>query len=126
MLLNLGLACLLHEVYWCGKLWRKITIEQYIMLILSLLYIDFKTALGKRRRDGKKAPSQPLTTMQRAHVLPLIEKYGDDYEVSMCSCFCNILDVCFSFFCVLMDLFSHDRACLGIQNEILCSIRLPH
>ncbi|KAL2945387.1 Nucleolar protein 16 [Bienertia sinuspersici] len=41
---------------------------------------DFKTILGKKRRDGKKAPSQPLTTMQRAHLLPLIEKYGDDYE----------------------------------------------
>ncbi|XP_021763156.1 nucleolar protein 16-like [Chenopodium quinoa] len=41
---------------------------------------DLKSALGKKRRDGKKVPSQPLTTMQRAHLLPLIEKYGDDYE----------------------------------------------
>lgn len=41
---------------------------------------DLKSALGKRRRDGKGAPSQPLTTMQRAHLRPLIEKYGDDYE----------------------------------------------
>lgn len=41
---------------------------------------DFKTALGKKRRDGKRAPSQPLTTMQRSHLLPLIEKYGDNYE----------------------------------------------
>uniref|UniRef100_A0A7C9DIB3 Nucleolar protein 16 n=1 Tax=Opuntia streptacantha TaxID=393608 RepID=A0A7C9DIB3_OPUST len=41
---------------------------------------DLKTVLGKKRRDGKSAPSQPLTAMQRAHLRPLIEKYGDDYE----------------------------------------------
>ncbi|XP_074268548.1 uncharacterized protein LOC141591937 [Silene latifolia] len=41
---------------------------------------DLKTALGKKRRDGKRAPLQPLTAMQRVHMQPLIEKYGDDYE----------------------------------------------
>ncbi|KAL9247166.1 hypothetical protein vseg_020628 [Gypsophila vaccaria] len=41
---------------------------------------DLKTALGKKRRDGKRAPIQPLTAMQRVHIQPLIEKYGDDYE----------------------------------------------
>ncbi|KAK9756972.1 hypothetical protein RND81_01G133100 [Saponaria officinalis] len=41
---------------------------------------DLKSALGKKRRDGKRAPVQPLTTMQRVHLEPLIQKYGDDYE----------------------------------------------
>ena len=44
-------------------------------------FSDLKSALGKKRRDGKRAPIQPLTTMQRAHIQPLIEKYGDNYEV---------------------------------------------
>ncbi|KAG6593193.1 hypothetical protein SDJN03_12669, partial [Cucurbita argyrosperma subsp. sororia] len=41
---------------------------------------DLKTALGKKRRDGKSGPLKPLTTIQRVHVGRLIEKYGDDYE----------------------------------------------
>ncbi|KAL9670678.1 hypothetical protein QQ045_008235 [Rhodiola kirilowii] len=41
---------------------------------------DLKTALGKKRRDGKSAPLQPLTTIQRVHVRRLVEKYADDYE----------------------------------------------
>ncbi|KAI3409425.1 Nucleolar protein 16 [Psidium guajava] len=41
---------------------------------------DLKSALGKKRRDGKSAPPQPLTAMQRVHVGRLIEKYGDDYQ----------------------------------------------
>ncbi|XP_030462779.1 nucleolar protein 16 [Syzygium oleosum] len=41
---------------------------------------DLKSALGKKRRDGKSAPSQPLTAMQRVHVGRLIEKHGDDYQ----------------------------------------------
>ncbi|XVF72614.1 hypothetical protein PTKIN_Ptkin12aG0134800 [Pterospermum kingtungense] len=41
---------------------------------------DLKTALGKKRRDGKSTHLQPLTTMQRLHVSRLIEKYGDDYQ----------------------------------------------
>ncbi|XP_068657394.1 nucleolar protein 16-like isoform X2 [Aristolochia californica] len=40
---------------------------------------DLKSALGKKRRDGKKAPMQPLTAIQRVYVARLIEKYGDDY-----------------------------------------------
>lgn len=40
---------------------------------------DLKSALGKRRRDGKSAPLQPLTTIQRLHISRLVEKYGDDY-----------------------------------------------
>lgn len=40
-----------------------------------------KSALGKKRRDGKNAPLKPLTTIQRLHVLKLVEKYGDDYQV---------------------------------------------
>ncbi|KAG6473845.1 hypothetical protein ZIOFF_067763 [Zingiber officinale] len=41
---------------------------------------ELKSALGKMRRDGKVAPTQPLTFMQRVHVGKLIEKYGDDYQ----------------------------------------------
>ncbi|KAK9281884.1 hypothetical protein L1049_004791 [Liquidambar formosana] len=41
---------------------------------------DLKSALGKKRRDGKTAPLQPLTTMQRLHISRLIEKYGDDHQ----------------------------------------------
>ncbi|KAI0510359.1 hypothetical protein KFK09_010960 [Dendrobium nobile] len=41
---------------------------------------DLKTALGKKRRDGKAAPLQPLTTMQRVHIGNLVMKYGDDYQ----------------------------------------------
>ncbi|KAJ8749592.1 hypothetical protein K2173_026241 [Erythroxylum novogranatense] len=41
---------------------------------------DLKTALGKKRKDGKTAPLPPLTTMQRFYLGRLIEKYGDDYQ----------------------------------------------
>lgn len=41
---------------------------------------DLKSALGKKRRDGKTAPLQPLTTMQRVYIGRMIQKYGDDYQ----------------------------------------------
>ncbi|KAI3783167.1 hypothetical protein L2E82_13231 [Cichorium intybus] len=41
---------------------------------------DVKSALGKKRVDGKTAPLQPLTAMQRIHMGALVEKYGDDYQ----------------------------------------------
>ncbi|XP_015891921.1 uncharacterized protein LOC107426302 [Ziziphus jujuba] len=41
---------------------------------------DLKSALGKKRRDGKSALPQPLTAMQRLHISRLVEKYGDDYQ----------------------------------------------
>ncbi|KAK4779820.1 hypothetical protein SAY87_015926 [Trapa incisa] len=41
---------------------------------------DLKSALGKKRRDGKSAPLQPLTAMQRVHIGQLIEKHGNDYQ----------------------------------------------
>ncbi|CAI9761464.1 unnamed protein product [Fraxinus pennsylvanica] len=41
---------------------------------------DLKSALGKKRTDGKHAPLQPLTKIQRIHVGRLVEKYGDDYQ----------------------------------------------
>ncbi|XP_010069943.2 nucleolar protein 16 [Eucalyptus grandis] len=41
---------------------------------------DLKSALGKKRRDGKSAPPQPLTAMQRVHIGRLIEKHADNYE----------------------------------------------
>nr|KJB23276.1 hypothetical protein B456_004G089300 [Gossypium raimondii] len=44
---------------------------------------DLKTALGKKRRDGKSTHLQPLTTMQRLYIGQLIEKYGDDYQVGL-------------------------------------------
>ncbi|KAF8394584.1 hypothetical protein HHK36_020798 [Tetracentron sinense] len=47
---------------------------------LSKLRQDLKSVLGKKRRDGKTTPLQPLTTMQRIHIGRLTEKYGDDYQ----------------------------------------------
>ncbi|XP_027363673.1 uncharacterized protein LOC113871098 [Abrus precatorius] len=41
---------------------------------------DLKSALGKKRRDGKTVAPQPLTAMQRFHIGRLVEKYGDDYK----------------------------------------------
>ncbi|KAK3021042.1 hypothetical protein RJ639_047289, partial [Escallonia herrerae] len=41
---------------------------------------NLKSALGKKRRDGKTAPLQPSTATQRLHVRRLVEKYGDDYQ----------------------------------------------
>lgn len=41
---------------------------------------DLKSALGKQRRDGKSAPPQPLTAIQRFHISRLVEKYGDDHK----------------------------------------------
>lgn len=48
-------------------------------------FADLKTALGKKRRDGKRTHLQPLTTMQRLYICQLIEKYGDDYQVGLVS-----------------------------------------
>ncbi|KAL5062147.1 hypothetical protein RYX36_023884, partial [Vicia faba] len=42
---------------------------------------DLKSALGKRRRDGKSALSQPLTSIQRLYISRLVEKYGADFQV---------------------------------------------
>ncbi|KAJ4878771.1 hypothetical protein Rs2_35825 [Raphanus sativus] len=41
---------------------------------------NLKTALGKQRKDGKSAPLQPLTTMQRTHVRRLVVKHGHHLE----------------------------------------------
>ncbi|KAL5081505.1 hypothetical protein RYX36_009926 [Vicia faba] len=42
---------------------------------------DLKSALGKRRRDGKSALPQPLTSIQRLYISQLVEKYGADFQV---------------------------------------------
>ncbi|KAL5069733.1 hypothetical protein RYX36_020620, partial [Vicia faba] len=42
---------------------------------------DLKSALGKRRRDGKSALPQPLTSIQRLYISRLVEKYGADFQV---------------------------------------------
>ncbi|KAJ7972957.1 nucleolar protein 16-like [Quillaja saponaria] len=47
---------------------------------LDLIDSDLKSALGKKRRDGKSAPPQPLTSMQRFHISRLVDKYGDDFQ----------------------------------------------
>ncbi|KAK9201844.1 hypothetical protein WN944_017052 [Citrus x changshan-huyou] len=41
---------------------------------------DVKSALGKKRKDGKTASLQPLTTIQRVYIGRLVERYGDDYQ----------------------------------------------
>ena len=66
----------------------------------SLGYLDLKSALGKRRRDGKSAPLQPLTNLQRIHIGKLVEKHGDDYQVRKKFSLeevCSLLDLSFPF-----------------------------
>lgn len=58
-----------------------IKILEYDYLVFCLVGVDLKSALGKKRRDGKSAPPQPLTAMQRIHIGRLVDKYGDDYQV---------------------------------------------
>jgi len=41
---------------------------------------DVKSALHKKRKDGKKAPLQKLTTMQKVYISRLILRHGDNYE----------------------------------------------
>uniref|UniRef100_A0ACD5U377 Uncharacterized protein n=1 Tax=Avena sativa TaxID=4498 RepID=A0ACD5U377_AVESA len=41
---------------------------------------DLKSVLGKKRRDGKTTPLEPLTKIQRICIGRLIEKYGDNYK----------------------------------------------
>ncbi|KAL5071948.1 hypothetical protein RYX36_022835, partial [Vicia faba] len=41
---------------------------------------DLKSALGKRRRDGKSELPQPLTSIQRLYISRLVEKYGADFQ----------------------------------------------
>lgn len=53
--------------------------SSFICCILP--HLDLKSVLGKKRRDGKTAPLQPLTTMQKVYIGRLTEKYGDDYQV---------------------------------------------
>ncbi|OAY49525.1 nucleolar protein 16 [Manihot esculenta] len=52
---------------------------------------DLKSALGKKRRDGKSAAPQPLTTIQRVHIGRLIEKYGDNYQVMFMDSKLNVM-----------------------------------
>ncbi|CAI8595948.1 unnamed protein product [Vicia faba] len=44
---------------------------------------DLKSALGKRRRDGKSALPQPLTSIQHLYISRLVEKYGADFQRMM-------------------------------------------
>ncbi|XP_024521917.1 nucleolar protein 16-like [Selaginella moellendorffii] len=46
----------------------------------SLETDDVRSALGKKRRDGKNAGLQRLTKMQRVHIARLIKQYGNDFE----------------------------------------------
>jgi hypothetical protein len=68
----------------CTKLLTKLCylanreIEMYFSRILA----DVKSVLHKQRSDGKKAPLQKLTTMQKVYVSRLILKHGDNYVVS--------------------------------------------
>lgn len=53
----------------------------YDLMEFFLCNVDLKSALGKKRRDGKSAPLEPLTKIQRLCIGRLIEKYGDNYKV---------------------------------------------
>lgn len=58
---------------------------KYLVLISEMYPVlgiaDLKSALGKKRRDGKHASLQRLTKMQRVYVSRLIMKHHDDYKV---------------------------------------------
>ncbi|EPS72724.1 hypothetical protein M569_02027, partial [Genlisea aurea] len=41
---------------------------------------DLKSALGKKRIDGKSSSLQPLTAIQRVYVSRMVEEYGDNYQ----------------------------------------------
>ncbi|XP_078439718.1 nucleolar-like protein [Wolffia australiana] len=41
---------------------------------------DLRSALGKKRKDGKNAPLKPLTKIQRVHISRLIATHGEDYQ----------------------------------------------
>ena len=52
------------------------------LVFLSLFcVVDVKSALHKKRKDGKKVPLQKLTTMQKVYISRLILRHGDNYEV---------------------------------------------
>ena len=53
----------------------------YDLMWLLLCNVDLKSVLGKKRRDGKTTPLEPLTKIQRICIGRLIEKYGDNYKV---------------------------------------------
>ena len=53
----------------------------YDLMWLLLSNVDLKSVLGKKRSDGKSAPLEPLTKIQRICIGRLIEKYGDNYKV---------------------------------------------
>lgn len=84
----------------------------------TIFYIsDLKSALGKKRRDGKTMPLLPLTRMQRVHIGPLVEKYGDDYQVRRVYKSLNLGN---SFFCCFPFPFITNilvcRVCSGTPN----------
>jgi hypothetical protein len=64
--------------YDIGGLFFKII--YLVFLALAFVAADVKSALHKKRKDGKKAPLQRLTTMQRVYVSRLILKHGDNHE----------------------------------------------
>lgn len=82
---------------------------------MSLGAADLKSALGKKRRDGKSAPLQPLTAIQRIHIGRLVEKYGDDYQVVRVSQFVKLINL-FSLLLPLVTSLLFCRVCSWIQN----------
>lgn len=100
-----------------------------LYITLHLVCTDVKSALGKKRRDGKNAPLKPLTTIQRFHVHKLIEKYGDDYQVRMRVVILGapgpLGALGFRISCIyLYIVFYFCRACLWTQSWTQCSIQL--
>jgi hypothetical protein len=88
ILLYLSLSCLYLINYTCHEAWftynvrcKSDDILVYDLMGLLLCDVDLKSALGKKRRDGKSAPLEPLTKVQRICIGRLIEKYGDNYKV---------------------------------------------
>lgn len=80
-----------------------------------------KSALGKKRRDGKAASLRPLTAMQRVHVGKLIEKYGDDYQVLftlMCCQFSSSISFLVFAYKVILQAMFMDTALNAMQHSV--------
>jgi hypothetical protein len=74
---------------------------------------DVKSALHKKRKDGKKAPLQRLTTMQRVYVSRLILKHGDNHEVRGLFCYGYSLECQFTSGIYASDIKGIFTSCAG-------------
>ncbi len=97
--------------YDIGGLFFKII--NLVFLALAFVAADVKSALHKKRKDGKKAPLQRLTTMQRVYVSRLILKHGDNHEVRGLFCYGYSLECQFTSGIYASDIEGIFTSCAG-------------